>query len=61
MNIQLVLKMLKDHAKEEINIHKEVFSEAGGDIKGLVKKHLNDTMRIHKAFWKKLEKAAKSK
>lgn len=61
MNIQLVLKALKDHAKEEVRIHKEVFSEAEGDIKDLVKNHLNETMSIHKAFWKKLEKAIKSK
>lgn len=61
MNIQLVLKALKDHAKEEVRIHKEVFSEAGGDVKDLVEKHLNDTMSIHKAFWKKLQKSVKSK
>ncbi len=61
MNIQLILKALKDHAKEEVRIHEEVFSEAGGDIKDLVKKHLSDTMSIHKAFWTKLKKSAKSK
>lgn len=60
MNIQLILKALKDHAKEEIRIHKDIFSEAGGDVKNLVEKHLSDTMAIHKAFWKKLKKAAKS-
>lgn len=27
MNIQLVLKALKDHAKGEVRIHKEIFSE----------------------------------
>lgn len=59
MNIELILKALKDHAKEEVRIHKEVFSEAGGDIKDLVDKHLNDTMTIHKAFWNKLKKATK--
>lgn len=58
MDIQLVLKALKDHAKEEVRIHKEIFSEAGGDVKDLVKKHLSDTMAIHRAFWKKLKKAA---
>jgi hypothetical protein len=61
MNIQLILKALKDHAKEEIRIHKDIFSEAGGDVKNLVEKHLSDTMTIHKAFWKKLKKAAESK
>lgn len=61
MNIQLILKALKDHAKEEVRIHKDIFSEAGGDVKDLVDKHLNDTMAIHKAFWKKLKKAAQSK
>lgn len=60
MNIQLILKALKDHAKEEIRIHKDIFSEAGGDVKNLVEKHLSDTMAIHKAFWKKLKKVAKS-
>jgi hypothetical protein len=59
MNIQLILKALKDHAEEEIRIHKEVFSEAKGDVKDLVKKHLSDTMLIHKAFWTKLKKIAK--
>ncbi len=61
MNIELILKALKDHAKEEVRIHKEVFSEAGGDVKDLVQNHLNETMSIHKAFWKKLQKAVKSK
>ncbi len=61
MNIKLVLKALQDHAKEEVRIHKEVFGEAGGDVKSLVKKHLSDTMTIHKAFWKKLKKAIKTK
>lgn len=61
MNIQLILKALKDHAKEEVRIHKEIFNEAGGDVKDLVKKHLNDTMAIHKDFWKKLKKVVKSK
>ncbi len=61
MNIQLILKALKDHAKEEVRIHKDIFSEASGDLKDLVEKHLSDTMVIHKAFWKKLQKATKSK
>lgn len=61
MNVKLILKELKNHAKEEVRIHKEIFSEAGGDVKSLVNKHLKDTMDIHKAFWKKLGKAIKSK
>lgn len=61
MNIQLILKALKDHAKEEVRIHKEAFSEAKGDIKDLVQHHLDETMSIHKTFWKKLQKAVKSK
>lgn len=61
MNIQLILKALKDHTKEEVRIHKEIFSEAGGDVKDLVQKHLSDTMTIHKAFWKKLRKAIRNK
>lgn len=58
MNIQLTLKALRDHAKEEVRIHKEIFSEASGDVKNLVAKHMNNTMAIHKAFWKKLKKVA---
>ncbi len=61
MNIELILKSLKDHAKEEVRIHKEIFGEANGDVKDLVQKHLKDTMSIHKAFWTKLKKAIKSK
>ena len=61
MNIQLAIKALKDHAKEEVRIHKEIFGEASGNVKDLVGKHLTDTMLIHKAFWGKLKKAAKSK
>lgn len=61
MNINLILKALKNHAKEEVRIHKEVFGEAEGDIKDLVQKHLDDSMSIHKTFWKKLKKAAESK
>lgn len=61
MNLQLILKTLKDHAKEEIRIHEDILSEAGGDVKDLVDKHLRDTMSIHKAFWKKLKNAAESK
>ena len=57
MNIELILKALKDHAKEEVRIHKEIFNEAGGDVKDLVEKHLKDTMSIHKSFWRKLKKA----
>lgn len=57
MNIQLVLKALRGHARDEVRIHKEIFSEASGDVKDLVGKHLKDTMSIHKAFWKKLKKA----
>ncbi len=61
MNIQKILKSLKDHANEEVRIHKEVFTGAKTDVKKLVNKHLKDTMSIHKAFWKDLKNAAKSK
>lgn len=61
MNINLILKVLRDHAKEEVCIHKEIFSEAGDDVKDLVEKHLGDTVAIHKAFWKKLKKVVKYK
>ncbi len=59
MNIQLILNTLKEHAQEEIRIHKEVFADTDKGIKDLLKKHLDDTMRIHKAFWRKLKKVAK--
>ncbi len=61
MNIELILKALKDHAKEEVRIHQEVFSEAKGDVKDLVQNHLKETMSIHKAFWRKLKKAVVDK
>lgn len=61
MDIQTILKTLKEHAQEEIQIHKEVFSDTDKGIKDLLKKHLDDTMRIHQAFWIKLKKAAKTK
>lgn len=59
MNIHTVLKALRDHAKEEVRIHKEVFEDADGSVKDIVQKHLNETMSIHQAFWKKLKKALK--
>lgn len=59
MNIQHVLKTLKEHADEEVKIHKEVFDESDKGVKYLFEKHLKDIMRIHKAFWKKLKKSAK--
>ncbi len=61
MNIQKILKSLKDHANEEVRVHKEVFTDAKTDVKKLVSKHLKDTMSIHRAFWKDLKNAAKSK
>lgn len=60
MNIPQVLKTLKDHAEEEVQIHKEVLTESDKGVKYLIEKHLRDIMKIHKAFWKKLKKAAKS-
>lgn len=61
MNMNKALKALQDHAKEEIRIHKDIFGDTKGDVRHLVKKHLSDTISIHKAFWKDLKKAAKSK
>ena len=61
MNIQKGLDVLKNHAKEELRIHREILKESKVDVKHLVKKHLNDTITIHKAFWKELNKAIKSK
>ena len=61
MNINKALKALQDHAKEEVRIHKEIFTQANGGMKSIMKKHLKDTAQIHKAFWKDLKKAVKSK
>lgn len=61
MNIQKGLIALKKHAKEEVRIHEEVLKEAKGDIRHLVKKHFDDTVSIHKTFWKDLKKVAESK
>jgi len=56
MNLKKSIQALKDHAKEEIRIHEEIMEEAKGDVKHLVKKHLDDTIDIHKRFWKDLER-----
>ncbi len=61
MNLEQGFDALKKHAKEEIRIHEEVLKEAGKDVKHLVQKHMDDTIAIHKAFWKDLKKAVKSK
>jgi hypothetical protein len=34
--------------------------ESDKGVKYLIEKHLRDIMKIHKAFWNKLKKAAKS-
>lgn len=54
-------KSIKRSRERGIHIHKEIFSEAGDDVKDLIKKHLSDTVAIHKAFWKKLKKVVKNK
>lgn len=61
MNIKASIQALKDHAKEEVRIHREIIKEAKGDGKNLVKKHLADTIEIHKRFWKDLKKSWKNK
>lgn len=61
MNMHKGLEALKKHAKEETRIHGEILKEAKTDVKHLVRKHLFDTIRIHKAFWNDLRKALKSK
>ncbi|KKR43831.1 MAG: hypothetical protein UU10_C0012G0002 [Parcubacteria group bacterium GW2011_GWF1_40_6] len=61
MNLKESIQALKDHAKEEVRIHGEIMGEAKGDIKHLVKKHLADTINIHKKFWKDLKKSWKDK
>jgi hypothetical protein len=61
MNAKQILLALRNHANEEIRIHKEIMTEAKGDTKHLVKKHLADTKAIHKEFWKDLKNAWKSK
>jgi hypothetical protein len=59
MNLQKTIQALKDHAKEEVRIHKEIIKEAKGDAKHLIKKHLADTIQIHKKFWKELKDSFK--
>jgi hypothetical protein len=61
MNIKASIRALKDHAKEEVRIHREIIKEAKGDGKHLVKRHLADTVEIHKKFWKELKESLKSK
>lgn len=61
MNIHQIVEAVKAHTKEEVRIHKEILKDAKGDVKHLVKKHLADTMAIHKAFWQELKKSAKKK
>jgi hypothetical protein len=61
MNTQKILQALKDHANEEIRIHKEVFASTDKTIQLLAKKHIKDTKVIHQEFWKELKKAWKSK
>lgn len=61
MNLKKAIRALKDHAKEEVRIHRKIIKEAKGDGKHLVKKHLADTVEIHKKFWKELKESLKSK
>lgn len=55
MKLEKGLEALKKHAAEEVRIHKEILQEGKADIKHLVRKHLKDTVAIHKAFWKDLK------
>lgn len=61
MNLQKGLEALKKHTEEEWRIHQEILIEATGDVKHLVKKHLDDSVAIHKTLWKELKDAMKSK
>lgn len=61
MDVRKILKALKDHAREEVRIHREVFTGAKADIKKLASKHVRDTMSIHKEFWSELKAAVKSR
>jgi len=61
MNLKKSIQALRDHAKEEVRIHKEIIKEAKGNVKHLAKKHLADNMVIHKKFWKDLKKSWKDK
>ena len=60
MNLKKSIQALKDHAQEEIRIHGERMEGAKGDVKHLVKKHLDDSIEIHKKFWKDLKKSWKN-
>jgi hypothetical protein len=61
MNIQKIIKALRNHANEEVRIHKDLFTDAKIDIKKMANRHLKDTVSTHKAFWKELKVATKSK
>lgn len=61
MNFQKGLAALKKHAEEEWRIHQEILKETTGSAKHLVKKHWDDTAKIHNTFWKELKDAVKSK
>ncbi len=55
------LEALKKHAGEEVRIHKELLQESGDDVKHLLRKHLKDTIAIHKDFWNEIKKVSKGK
>jgi hypothetical protein len=59
MRLEKGLEALKRHAEEEVRIHREILQESKVDLKHLVRKHLKDTVAIHKAFWRDLKKAMK--
>ncbi len=52
---------LKKHAGEEVRIHKELLKGSQADVKHLLRKHLKDTVAIHKAFWSEIKKIVKEK
>lgn len=52
---------LKKHAGEEVRIHRELLKESQDDVKHLLRKHLKDTVAIHKAFWNEVKKIVKEK
>jgi hypothetical protein len=59
MQINKILKALKDHYNEEKRIHKELFKQSDKGVVKLAKKHLKDNLIIHKDFWQQLKKAFK--
>lgn len=61
MNVNKIIKSLKQHVDDEIKIHKKVFAGKDKSIQQLAKMHIKDTVALHKKFWSELKKNIKEK